>query len=99
MRSSGPEWSQADQPRADALAPSPDRRTAPNAPTTPKCQMAGANPSQGWQAGMELVTAGPSTAFAAALNDKLDRIAQRFDRLERHQDATERWKSGSSQFQ
>ena len=37
----------------------------------------------------DTVPGGPSMTLAAALNDKLDWIAQRFDRLERRQDAAD----------
>ena len=45
----------------------------------------------------DTVPGGPSTTLAVALNDKLDRIAQRFDRLEHRQDAAERHSDDSAQ--
>ena len=51
--------------------------------------MPGGHTSQDRLPATDVVSGGPSAVLAAALNDKLDRIAQRFDRLERHQDAAE----------
>ena len=51
--------------------------------------MPGGCTSQDRPPATDIVSGGPSTVLAVALNDKLDRIAQRFDRLEHCQDAAE----------
>ena len=48
--------------------------------------MLGGRTSQDQPPATDIVSGGLSTTLAAALNDKLDQIAQRFDRLEHHQD-------------
>ena len=52
--------------------------------------MPGGRTSQDRPPATDIVSGGPSAVLAAALNDKLNRIAQRFDQLERRQDAAER---------
>ena len=52
--------------------------------------MPGGRTSQDRLPATDIVSGGPSATLAAALNDKLDWITQRFDRLECHQDAAER---------
>ena len=85
--SSRPEQSQAEQPRATALAPSPNEDVALGSMTLLPYPMPGGHTSQDRPPATDIVSGGPSAILAAALNDKLDRIAQRFDRLEHRQDA------------
>ena len=59
--------------------------------------MLGGCTSQDQPPAIDVVSGGPSTVLAAALNDKLDQIAQRFDWLERHQDAAERHSDDAAQ--
>ena len=49
--------------------------------------MLGGRTSQDQPPATDIVSGGPSTTLAVALNDKLDWIAQRFDQLEHRQDA------------
>ena len=85
--SSGPERSQAEQPRVTAPALSPNEDVAPGSMTLPPYLMLGGRTSQDQPPATDIVSGGPSAVLAAALNDKLDWIAQRFDRLEHRQDA------------
>ena len=57
--------------------------------TLPPYPMPGGHTSQDRPPATDIVSGGPSTVLAAALNDKLDRIAQRFDQLECRQDTAE----------
>ena len=59
--------------------------------------MPGGCTSQDRPPATDVVSGGPSAVLAAALNDKLDRIAQQFDGLERHQDAAERHSDDAAQ--
>ena len=95
--SSGPERSQADGPRATAPAPSPNQNTTPSGTVLPPYPMPGPRVGQDRPPATDTVPGGPSATLAAALNDKLDRIAQRFDRLEHRQDAAERHSDDSAQ--
>ena len=88
--SSRPERSQAERPRVTALALSPNEDVAPGGMTLPPYPMPGGHTSQDRPPATDIVSGGPSAVLAAALNDKLDRIAQQFDRLAHHQDAAER---------
>ena len=89
LHSSGPEQSQAEQPQATAPAPSPNEDVAPGSTTLPPYPMPGGRTSQDRLPATDIVSGGPSAVLAAALNDKLDRITQQFDRLECRQDAAE----------
>ena len=95
--SSGPERSQADGPRVTAPAPSPDQNTTLSGMVLPLYPMLGPRVGQDRPPATDTVPGGPSATLAVALNDKLDRIAQRFDRLERRQDAAERHSDDSAQ--
>ena len=95
--SSGPERSQAERPRATALAPSPNEDVAPGGTTLPPYPMPGGRTSQDRPPATDIVSGGPSAVLAAALNDKLNRITQRFDRLEHRQDAAERHSDDAAQ--
>ena len=87
--SSRPEQSQAEWPQATAPAPSPNEDVAPGSTTLPPYPMPGGRTSQDRPPATDIVSGGPSAVLAAALNDKLDQMAQRFDQLERRQDAAE----------
>ena len=88
--SSGPEQSQAEWPRVTAPAPSPNKDVALGGMTLPLYPRLGGHTSQDRPPATDIVSGGPSAVLAVALNDKLDQIAQRFDRLEHRQDAAER---------
>ena len=83
--SSRPEWSQAEWPRATAPAPSPNEDVAPGSTTLLPYPMPGGHTSQDRPPATDVVSGGPSAVLAAALNDRLNRIAQRFDWLEHRQ--------------
>ena len=76
LHSSGPEQSQAERPRATALALSPNKDVAPGGTTLPLYPMLGGHTSQDRPPATDIVSGGPSTVLAVALNDKLDQIAQ-----------------------
>ena len=95
--SSRPERSQADGPRATALAPSPNQNATPSGTVLPPYPMPGPRVGQDRPPATDTVPGGPSATPAAALNDKLDWIAQRFDRLECRQDAAEHHSDDSAQ--
>ena len=57
-------------------APSPNEDVAPGSTTIPPYPMPGGRTSQDRPPATDVVSGGPSTVLAAALNDKLDQIAQ-----------------------
>ena len=63
----------------------------------PPYPMPGPRVGQDQPPAIDTVPGGPSVTLAAALNDKLDRIAQRFDQLERRQDAAKHHSDNSAQ--
>ena len=74
--SSGPGWSRAEWPQADALALSPDKRMAPSVTVPPVYLTPGIHPSQDQLPGTDPVSG--------------DQIAVRFNQLEHHQNAANR---------
>ena len=97
LHSSGPERSQAERPKATAPAPSPNKDVAPGSTVLPLYPMPGGRTSQDRPPATDIVSGGPSATLAVALNDKLDWIAQRFNRLERCQDTAEHHSDDSAQ--
>ena len=76
LHSSRPERSQAERPQATAPAPSPNEDVTPGSTTLPPYLMPGGRTSQDRPPATDTVSGGPSAMLAAALNDKLDQIAQ-----------------------
>ena len=87
-RSSRPTKSQADSPQATALATSPGKRSAPSVVPPHEQPAAMAHSAQDSVPFADPANGGPRAVLAVALNDKLDGIAQQFDQLKHHQDAT-----------
>ena len=88
-RSSGPNKPRADRPQATALATNPGKRMAPSATLPHEQPTATAHSAQDTIPFADPANGGPSAVLAAALNNKLDWIAQQFDRLERRIDAAD----------
>ena len=89
LHSSGPGQSRAEWPRADAPASSPNKSMTPSVTVLPLYLMPGGRTSKDQLPATDPVSGGPGTTLAAALNDKLDQIAQQFDWLEHHHDTSE----------
>ena len=71
-----PEQSQAERPQVTAPALSPNEDVAPGGTTLLPYPMPGGCTSQDQLPATDIVSGGPSTVLAAALNDKLHQIAQ-----------------------